>query len=330
MKDPTSQSCHAILEDFLDRSGNLLMLTMTSDGTISRCSRGVSKHFPGVRIQPGDRIEEHFQSHDGEPFTLAECPLGEQPCRALITLRLARAPYACMLYRTDDGCVLLGERVEVSDNEVIESMSLLTNELANVTREVRKKNRELEEANRTIHELMRTDPLTGLPNRRHFNEVLDKAISQANRQQMPLSLLMTDIDKFKSINDTYGHDGGDVVLKEFAAVLRDSIRHEDTAGRYGGEEFLILLPGIEGSDAFQAAERIREAVAARDMLGDGRKVTASFGCTQFQPGEAVESFLKRVDTALYEAKGTGRNKTIAEWPQAATDANTDTVSQARP
>ena len=218
--------------------------------------------------------------------------------------------YRCSNIPVDGGYFIVGEKLETGDMDVIESMSLLTNQLTNLTNQLRQKNNALQDANATIEGLMRTDPLTGLGNRRLLYEQIEPAISLSSRHARPLSLIMTDIDHFKSVNDTYGHDGGDVVLKGFADLLTSSIRKEDLAIRFGGEEFLILLPSTADDGAFLLAERIRKTLENADLLSRDRSVTASFGVTQYLSGETFDAFLKRVDTALYEAKESGRNRTV--------------------
>jgi diguanylate cyclase (GGDEF)-like protein len=166
----------------------------------------------------------------------------------------------------------------------------------------------LEKAQVQIITMMRSDALTGLANRRFFLEILDKAMSFAARHQQPLSLIMADLDYFKSINDTFGHDGGDRVLKAFARLLTDSVRKEDLPARYGGEEFMLLLPGTDLKEATALAQRIRLTQENLTVSGITRQITASFGGTQFLAGDTAEAFIKRVDEALYEAKALGRNQ----------------------
>ena len=118
---------------------------------------------------------------------------------------------------------------------------------------------------------------------------------------------MLDLDDFKKINDTYGHDVGDRVLTETSKVLRAHVRQGDTVGRWGGEEFLLILPNAERQAATRIAERIRKAITELELLPDGKIVTASFGVAQAAPGEAFADFYRRVDAALYDAKHGGKN-----------------------
>ena len=191
----------------------------------------------------------------------------------------------------------------------MESMSLIVQELASLSRDLRRKNLALQKANETINELMRTDPLTGLANRRHLNEQLAQLISLGLRHHDSFSLIMADIDKFKSVNDTWGHDQGDLVLKEFAAIMKKQCRQEDLPARFGGEEFLILLPRTDLKQATIIAERIRIHLESALPLGAEWPVTASFGIARFAEQDDQDSLLKKADLALYQAKEGGRNQT---------------------
>jgi len=166
-------------------------------------------------------------------------------------------------------------------------------------------------------EMAVTDPLTGLHNRRYLDSHLETLFDRALARRRPLSLMITDIDRFKSINDTWGHDGGDQVLKEFAARLRRNVRGIDLACRFGGEEFVVVMPDTDGQIAERVAERIRAEIAGRPFpVGrDGKsiEVTVSVGVAAMLPAhDRVADLLKRADTALYEAKSAGRNRVVAK------------------
>lgn len=160
------------------------------------------------------------------------------------------------------------------------------------------------------------DPLTGTFNRRFLNEFLTKLLPQAKRKRRPLSLLLFDIDHFKRVNDTYGHDVGDRVLMTFAQFLRDRVRQGDAVARYGGEEFVVALPDTDHREALQLAERIRQGAQQLAVLvgsvDEPVCITASVGVATFpQHGELVEVVLGAADKALYVAKGSGRNRTVS-------------------
>lgn len=168
----------------------------------------------------------------------------------------------------------------------------------------------LESASETISRLARTDELTGLHNRRSFNESFALSLSSARRHNHPLSLISIDLDNFKKVNDTFGHSTGDLVLKEFSVLLQDMVRIEDIACRWGGEEFIILLPNTPRDAAVALAERIRSAFEQQASCAAPLAVTASFGVVQLQNGEDEDDLIRRVDNALYQAKREGRNRVV--------------------
>lgn len=152
-----------------------------------------------------------------------------------------------------------------------------------------------------------TDKLTETFNRRKFESLLSSEIERANRYFIPLSLCMFDIDHFKMVNDTYGHLTGDHVLKTLANVARNTARKVDSLGRWGGEEFVVLLPETDLEGAKELAEKIRKSVEEHPFEWI-RTLTCSFGVTQFKDRESIDSFIKRADDALYSAKNKGRNR----------------------
>jgi diguanylate cyclase (GGDEF)-like protein/PAS domain S-box-containing protein len=157
-----------------------------------------------------------------------------------------------------------------------------------------------------LRALATTDALTGLANRGEFTRLLEKEMERARRYGSPLSLVMYDLDHFKRVNDEFGHDAGDEVLRTVSRVAKESIRSSDVAARWGGEEFMVLTPQSDLAAANRTAEKLREAIARHhfDTLG---KVTVSVGVVQCSPGEDAPALLKRVDEALYRAKARGRN-----------------------
>lgn len=166
------------------------------------------------------------------------------------------------------------------------------------------------------YEMAVTDSLTGLHNRLYLETHLATLFKRAVERRRPLSILMTDIDRFKLINDTYGHDGGDEVLREFARRLRRNVRGSDLASRYGGEEFFIVMPDTDSTLASIVAERIRREVASTPFVinesGTSVPMTISIGIASVLPnGDTVQNLLKRADDALYGAKAAGRNRVVS-------------------
>ncbi len=163
-----------------------------------------------------------------------------------------------------------------------------------------------------LGKLVVTDPLTRIMNRRGITVALLDAMAQSGRYNAPLCVAMADIDHFKPVNDTYGHPAGDRVLTEIAGILSDTLRMPDKVGRYGGEEFLVILPHTTLVGGRKIAERLRAAVNRWRFETDGKKLklTISLGVTQARKGEDLEQLLARVDQALYAAKNGGRNLVV--------------------
>jgi len=234
----------------------------------------------------------------------------------------------------DAANAVLGRDMEQSD------LHALTLQLIEDTRRMRETNRtlemRLESARSDIQELQSDldavrresmlDPLTRVYNRKAFDLGLDRAIADTQLSGMPLSLVLFDIDHFKQFNDNYGHQTGDQVLRLVANTLKANIKGQDMAARYGGEEFAAVLPttGLEG--ALKVSEKIREAIAAKELLKRSTneklgRVTASFGVACFRPDDTSVSLVERADRCLYAAKRAGRNCVIDENdPVIASDA----------
>jgi diguanylate cyclase (GGDEF)-like protein len=168
----------------------------------------------------------------------------------------------------------------------------------------------LKEAYKRIEELAELDELTGSYNRRCIMRMLDEEIARAGRNGSPCSIALIDLDWFKRINDTFGHPTGDEVLRTFAITMFANIRSVDRFGRYGGEEFLLVLPGMGTDNAGRALDRLRAIIAELDWsaFSPDMKVTISAGVTTLRPAETPDTFLARADSALYTAKARGRNR----------------------
>ena len=174
-------------------------------------------------------------------------------------------------------------------------------------------NRQLKDAFDRIEQIAVHDELTGLYNRRFLLEVLRREYSRVKRQSAGFAVCLFDIDHFKSVNDTLGHAAGDAVLKQFALIANSGLRGVDVLGRYGGEEFLLVLPDTGSAGACAAAERARAAVeaVAFPMLPADRRVTVTVGIAVSRLEESVEDLLGRADGALYAGKAAGRNRVVA-------------------
>ncbi len=169
----------------------------------------------------------------------------------------------------------------------------------------------LEERVQDLHEQATTDPLTGVSNRAEFDRVHAEMVSHSLAQGTTCSIIICDIDRFKQVNDLYGHQAGDEVLVNFAGTLQRFRRRGDLVARYGGEEFVMLCAECDNASAARLAEQIRHELAATPQTALAQKcITASFGVTEVQPGDTPETMLRRADRALYQAKDTGRNRVV--------------------
>jgi diguanylate cyclase len=170
-----------------------------------------------------------------------------------------------------------------------------------------------------------TDPLTGIHNRKAFDQELTQAVEQARKEGQPLSLFMCDIDHFKSFNDTWGHQTGDQVLRLVGHCLSENVKGRDTAARYGGEEFVVILRQTGLEAAVRLANQIRSNVEGKklvkrstgDILGT---ITISIGVAQLHPGESPSSLVERADVCLYAAKNAGRNRVMSEASKAVVES----------
>ncbi|HEX6068716.1 MAG TPA: diguanylate cyclase [Longimicrobiaceae bacterium] len=180
--------------------------------------------------------------------------------------------------------------------------------------ELDQKNRELELVNKRLRKLSVTDGLTELFNHRHIHELLHEEFERTKRSGEPMAVAMMDLDRFKLVNDTYGHPTGDVILYETAEILRQTVREIDMVGRYGGEEFIAILPGANEDDAAHFAERVRQAVANHVFQDEANEVrmTMSGGVASFPDADTdhPDLLIKRADEALYAAKEGGRNQIL--------------------
>jgi len=179
----------------------------------------------------------------------------------------------------------------------------------NLEQKIEERTKELEEKNTQLEKLSVTDRLTEVFNRMKLDSVLEGEINRANRYKNPLSLIILDIDHFKRVNDTHGHQTGDSVLVEFADILRKTVRNTDTVGRWGGEEFLVICPETGLKGAISLAESIREKIEAHNFTTVGR-VTASIGVSAYSEGDREKDMIGRADACLYQAKAEGRNRVI--------------------
>ncbi len=196
----------------------------------------------------------------------------------------------------------------------------MNRELVSSKIKLEKLTRELENKNKFLENLANIDGLTEVHNHRFFQNFLDKEINRSIRNSKPISILLADIDHFKKFNDTYGHQTGDFILKEFCRVTKENIREYDILARYGGEEFVYVLPETDTDDALKVAEKLRAFVADHEFDDDENiySVTISIGVTSAKPtgsGFQKNQFIGFADEALYEAKNKGRNRVVLYTPK---------------
>jgi diguanylate cyclase len=187
---------------------------------------------------------------------------------------------------------------------------------------------ELQEHLETVRTESLTDPLTQLANRKFFDITLEQSIAEALTKNEPLSLMLTDIDHFKTFNDSYGHLTGDQVLRLVAMSVKHNVKGKDTAARYGGEEFAIVLPNTVLRAAVTVAEHIRRTVMTKELMKRSTgehlgRVTISIGVATLRKGDSGQSLIERADTCLYAAKRNGRNRVMSETDPEVSDATTE-------
>jgi len=198
------------------------------------------------------------------------------------------------------------EELERINDKVIQ----LSNELAQAQRELLSAHNKLKRREEEIRALSQTDQLTGIANRRRLDEVIVAEYARAQRYGVEFALMIADIDHFKHVNDEFGHDVGDAVIRAFAQVIQGQLRRIDLAARFGGEEFVVLMPETDTERAVHCAERIRTRFGEETIPPIPRPVTASFGVSTLKPDDTLISLFKRADNALYSAKDSGRNRVV--------------------
>jgi diguanylate cyclase len=201
-------------------------------------------------------------------------------------------------------------RLETSMTELLFSLPVLTIHTIGVALAVSHMGQQIREKNRQLDELSRTDSLTGLHVRRHWLTLADRALREHREQGIPTTLLLLDIDHFKVANDRHGHSQGDEVLRTVAAAIRATVGESGAAGRYGGDEFGLLLPGMTPAQAHALAESLLEAIRQASIASlPGARLTASIGMAAARATHAsVEQWIDEADAALYRAKDAGRDR----------------------
>jgi len=331
-----------LTDEMLMRASTSEHMGLAGDGNLDRTLSGIGGRLMLVEDHPrfAERICEALTSEHAVTWetdlqqALLALPGGEfdllivslslqnadglRLCSQVRSLeRIRRLPILVIVEPGDDARLLRALDIGVNDYLVrpIDNNELL----ARVRTQIKRKRYADFLQNRLAEsvEMAITDPLTGLHNRRYMESHLKTLVEEANQRGKALSLLITDIDYFKAVNDSYGHGAGDAVLKEFAARIRENIRGVDLACRLGGEEFVIVMPDTDLARAYHVAERLRASIARQPFALDAKAavldVTASVGVASLEgAGGSPESLLRHADHALYRAKRDGRNRVIAD------------------
>lgn len=274
---------------FIDASGRVVLWNrgterLTGIAGVSVCGEMWHPELLGLSDEKGQSISEP----DCPVHTAIRC--GVQSLRRLSILGRGQQHLA-----VDTHVIPV-----INDHGISEGTILLLHDASSET--------SLEQRCQTLHEKATKDPLTQVANRAEFDRVHAMFVSAHQQQQVPCSLLMCDLDRFKSVNDNYGHQAGDDVIRCLASLLKSSCRPGDLVARYGGEEFVLLCADCDNAAAVRRAEQVRKALSQIPQARmDGRVVTVSFGATEIQPGDTPETMLRRADRALLMAKANGRN-----------------------
>jgi diguanylate cyclase (GGDEF)-like protein len=260
-------------------------------------------------IPVGVPINE-FLSTDGQ---LSLRDLDNNPDRNIVlgfSFKGNASAHSCILLKRQGQLMIVAQDTVQADLGTMADMGKINYEMATLTRELSEKKTALENAYAKISELISTDYLTGLASRKYIQESFVKAISYARRTATPLTIIMADLDFFKQVNDNYGHLMGDKVLVAVAKLIRRSMRNEDLAGRFGGEEFIMILVGTDQAGGKIFAERLRQKTEQMKVSGIPSKITMSLGVTAFLPDDTPDDAIRRADEAMYMAKRAGRNQVV--------------------
>ncbi len=277
----------------------------------------LERGFQPIVMESGEEALAALQAPNAPRLVILDWELpgmsGLEVCRSIRGRKAERYTYILMLTSKSDSAHVVAGLESGADDFVHKPFdpAELGARLATGCR-ILQLEEQLVTARDELHRLAMHDSLTGLFNRGAILELLRKEMARASRHQMPVGVMMLDLDYFKGVNDTFGHLAGDQALKRVGDLLQSSFRSYDTAGRFGGEEFLVVLPNCGYADLKQRAEMVRLSMAGLRLEFDSRpcSLTVSIGVTAFDPNfaESLESLLQRADSALYEAKHYGRNR----------------------
>lgn len=302
----------AVVVVMLDDSGSLVQANRGFQRVFAE-SRGV----PGLVCPAGTEVARFFIQPDFAALAALPASEGGLVYQGLMTVGDRDSKTRTLrgrVWRLPDGLRVIAEYDIEEMERVAQSFMDLGWQALQSESEVGRKNWRMRQREASIVEETLKDALTGAGNRRQLEQSLPVEISRARRTGAPLSAFMADLDFFKRVNDAHGHPAGDRVLTRFADLMREQLRATDILVRYGGEEFVVMMPGTAITEGILTAERIRVSLAAEVIPPLPAAVTASFGVVQLQPEEDATSFIERMDRALYQAKHSGRNKVVGGMP----------------
>lgn len=298
---------------FLRPLRTLLLAVFTADGDLVDANRGFRQLLPGEQHEPTpEDIRDRFinptfdvlcaDARDYRPDNdeWSRITIGDVDGEAETWLGRVERHGAWL--------ILICERDVEQDRQLARQLLELTDDYATKERELARTHRELERHARSVEQLMATDPLTGLANRLHFDRSVERELARVKRYGSGLALLLVDLDHFKALNDAYGHDYGDEVLRRLADTLRETVRDADLVARWGGEEFAVLTAHTGEREVEQLAERLRAQVERIRLDAPAPTLTCSIGATVARTGDTPETLFQRTDRALYHAKHSGRNR----------------------
>lgn len=289
--------------------------TLDDKGTLIEANAGFLRLLKGSgQAAIGAHIQGFFIQPDFANIVAAQPDASGQCYRGLMTLGDYQGGTFTLVgrvLRRDGQLQVLAERDVEELERLYDTVLDLNRNYSNAQIELAQVNIKLQQHENELVALSLGDQLTGIGNRRLLEQALKVEIARANRTGDRLSALMADLDHFKRVNDNYGHAAGDHVLQSFGAVLRQLTRPSDVVARFGGEEFVVLMPHTGLSYALLAAERIRSAIGAKVIDPLAEPITASFGVVEWAKEEGGDALLQRADQALYAAKAAGRNRVVA-------------------
>jgi diguanylate cyclase (GGDEF)-like protein len=268
-----------------------------------------------LATENGAAAWQAMQQHDAPRLAILDWMMpeidGVEVCRLIRTLETDQPPYLIILTaKTEKADIIVGLDAGADDYLAKPFDPGELNARVNVGRRLLEMQAGLLKARNELAHEATHDPLTGMLNRRAILEAVSRELARAQRQQSRLAIGICDIDHFKKINDTYGHLVGDDVLCEFARLLKINLRPYDLLGRFGGEEFVVITPGIKESDLEIVYDRLRRAIADNPILtrAGSMSITVSIGATMWQEDQTEDELLAAADSAMYQAKRDGRNR----------------------